>query len=76
MSGHRPAGQRFAATLLAYLATLIATAAAMALVVLVLAGPHSDVLPEALAPAVVILAGLAILLLPAWIARRLWRRMA
>jgi hypothetical protein len=42
-------------------------------VVLVLAGPHSDLLPDALAPLVIGLGWLALLLLPAWFARRIWR---
>jgi hypothetical protein len=44
--------------------------------VMFLAGPHSDILPDVLAPVVALL-GLAVLLgVPALVARAVWRRRA
>ena len=39
-----------------------------------LAGPHSSMLPSFLQPAVVVLAWLTLLIAPLWVARRVWRR--
>jgi hypothetical protein len=41
---------------------------------ILLAGPHSDILPSILQPAVVLLALALFLVAPLWIARRVWRR--
>ena len=41
--------------------------------VLVLAGPHSSLLPSAIQPAVLVLGWLVFLVMPLWIARRVWR---
>jgi len=42
--------------------------------VILLAGPHSDLLPDALSPAVLIAGWLVLLGAPLWAARAAWRR--
>ena len=44
------------------------------LVMVVLAGPHSSILPSAVQPAVWLLGWAAVLLVPALVARMAWRR--
>ena len=41
---------------------------------ILLAGPHSDILPSILQPAVVLLALALLLAVPLWLARRVWIR--
>jgi hypothetical protein len=41
---------------------------------ILLAGPHSDLLPSILQPAVLLLALALFLVAPLWIARRVWKR--
>ena len=54
----------------------LAVAAGLALVfVLVLAGPHSDILPSWLRPAVFVLAWMAVVAVPFIVGRSIWRRM-
>lgn len=60
--------------MLVYLLVLALCVPVAGVAVLVLAGPHADLLPQPLAVAVLPLAVLAVLLLPAWVARRVWRR--
>ena len=43
-------------------------------IVVVLAGPHSSVLPSAVQPAVLVLGWLAVFAVPPWAAWRVWRR--
>ncbi len=59
---------------LAYLAVLAVVGVLAFCVVLVLAGPHSDVLPGAAQVAALIAGWLAILVIPALAARLVWRR--
>lgn len=58
----------------AYLATLALVAALALLVALVVAGPHSDLLPGAVQVGVLIVGWLAVLVIPAMAARLVWRR--
>ena len=58
----------------AYLAALAVVGALALLVVMVLAGPHSDLLPGAAQGMVLIVGWLAVLVIPAMPARRVWRR--
>lgn len=57
-----------------YLATLAVVAVLALFIVLVLAGPHSDLLPAAVQVVVLILGWLAVLVIPAMAARLVWRR--
>jgi hypothetical protein len=66
---------RVLATLLGYLLALALVAALTLVGVLVLAGPHAGILPGWLEPAVLVLGWLAVLLLPLWVARWIWRRL-
>ena len=62
--------------LLAFLAWLVAATIlgpVMFFLVLVLAGPHSSLLPSSLQPAVLVLGWLTFLVVPLWIAGRVWR---
>ena len=65
--------------LLAFLAWLI-SAAVLApvcfLVTMVLAGPHSSVLPSAIQPIVLLIGWIVFLVGPVWVARLVWRRAA
>ncbi len=66
---------RFLLTALAYVASLALTAALTVVVVLVFAGPHSDLLPKPAQAVVVGLGWLAILGLPVLVARWVWQRL-
>ncbi|WP_448506038.1 hypothetical protein [Immundisolibacter sp.] len=57
-----------------YLAALAVVGALALVVVIVLAGPHSDVLPGAAQGVVVIVGWQAVLVIPAMAARLVWRR--
>lgn len=59
---------------LVYLASLVAVAALAFAVVLVLAGPHSDLLPPAVQIAVIVLGWLSVLILPIVCAFQVWKK--
>ncbi|MFZ5570491.1 MAG: hypothetical protein ACOZF0_08800 [Thermodesulfobacteriota bacterium] len=61
-------------TIAAYLLSLAVIAAAAFFVVLILAGPHSGLLPSWLEPVVLGIGWLVVLVLPIWIALKVWRR--
>lgn len=66
---------RAALTGLGYAIALLIVAALTLLLVLVLAGPHAGLLPQPLEIAVVVLGWLGVLIVPAWFARWLWKRL-
>jgi hypothetical protein len=66
---------RIAITVLAYLGSVLVVGAVTAFVVLVLAGPHSGLLPEPLEVAVGALGWLVVVALPIVAARSVWRRL-
>jgi hypothetical protein len=66
---------RLLATALAYLLSLVVIAAISLATVLLIAGPHSGMLPSWLEPWVLGLGWLVILFVPALIARSVWRRL-
>lgn len=59
----------------AFVLSVLLVGAAVAAAVLVFAGPHSDLLPAPLQVIVYLLAWAALLGLPAWAARAVWRRL-
>ena len=61
-------------TLTAYLGTLAVAAVAAFFIVIVLAGPHAGLLPHALEVLVLVVGWLAVLGVPLWVARAVWRR--
>jgi len=61
-------------TALAYLASLLATAALSFALVMFLAGPHGGVLPSAFQPVALGIGWLAVLAIPVLVARQVWRR--
>ena len=61
-------------TLAAYLGTLAVVAVAAFFIVIVLAGPHAGLLPQALEVPVLVVGWLAVLGVPLWAARTVWRR--
>jgi hypothetical protein len=67
---------RLLLTVLAYLASLAAVAVAAFFGVIVLAGPHGGLLPRSAEPVVLAFGWLAVLLVPAWVARAVWLRTA
>jgi hypothetical protein len=66
---------RFFLISLAYLAALMLVAPAAFGVVILLAGPHSGILPAWSEPVVMGLGWLAVLVLPLLLTRKVWRRM-
>lgn len=64
---------RLLATALSYLTALILVSLLASVVALLLAGPHSELLPAWAGQWVIPLAWLAVLLLPAWVAALIWR---
>jgi hypothetical protein len=60
--------------LLAWVGSLVLLAPVCFFVVMVLAGPHSSLLPSWLQPAVLVAGWLALLVAPLVIARAVWRR--
>ena len=66
--------RRVVLTALAYLASLAVFAPLLFFAVMILAGPHSSVLPSRLQPAVVVLGWIAWIVLPVLTARAVWRR--
>lgn len=63
-------------TILAYIASLIVVGALALVLVLILAGPHADILPGWLAPVVLLFGWLLVFALPLLIARKVWQRLA
>jgi hypothetical protein len=66
---------RIVLTLVAFVVTLAAVAATAVVVVIVFAGPHSDILPAPLQAVVFIAGWAAVLCLPVVAARKTWRRL-
>ena len=72
-------GRRLGALLVAVLAypvTLLVTGALLYFPVLILAGPHSDLLPQPVQVTFITLCWLVIVALPCWISLRIYRRAA
>lgn len=65
---------RLFVTALAYLLSVIAIGGSTFFIVILLAGPHSDLLPGWLQLIVIGLGWLAIFVLPVFIARAVWQR--
>lgn len=63
-------------TALAYVAVLAAVAVVAFFLVMLLAGPHSDVLPTGLQTGVILLGWFLVLALPLLAARGVWRWLA
>ena len=63
-------------TAIAYLVSTALLAPVLFLAVMVLAGPHSSVLPSMLQPAVVIGGWVTLIVAPILVARAVWRRTA
>jgi hypothetical protein len=61
-------------TFIAWATTAAVLAPVCFVVTVVLAGPHSSMLPSLLQPAVLALGWLVLLLVPLWVARLVWRR--
>jgi hypothetical protein len=74
----RPSGgggsMKIIATAIAYLLSLAVIAALTIFIVLVIAGPHSGLLPHWLEPVILGLGWLLILVVPALVARKVWQR--
>jgi hypothetical protein len=66
---------KYLATALAYLLSLLVIAAVSLAIVLLVAGPHSGLLPAWLEPWVLGLGWLVILFVPVLVARKVWRRL-
>ena len=66
---------RVLVTAVVYLLSLALVAVAAFFAAIVLAGPHSDLLPGWLGAFVLGIGWLFVLLLPAWIAYAVWRRL-
>ena len=62
-------------TLAAFLLALAITAPALFFGVLIVAGPHSGLLPHFLEVIVLILAWITLIAFPTWIARKIWKRL-
>lgn len=60
----------------AYLFSLLVTGSVTAGLVLVVAGPHAGLLPPPLEPVVVFLGWVVVVVLPAVVAARVWRRLS
>ena len=61
-------------TFIAWTATTVVLAPVCFFVGLILAGPHSSMLPSVLQTPVLVLAWLVLLVVPLWVARRVWLR--
>lgn len=66
---------RFLVTGLVYVASLAGVAVVAFFVVMLLAGPHSEMLPRGVQAVVLVLGWSAVLVLPALAARAVWRRL-
>jgi hypothetical protein len=64
----------YALTALAFFAALLVIGVAAFVMVIVLAGPHSDMLPQSLQVMAAIAGWLAVLVLPVLVARGVWKR--
>lgn len=62
-------------TAVVYLLALGVIAASMFFAVMVFAGPHAGLLPSWLEPVVLIIGWLVVLVVPAWLASRVWLRL-
>lgn len=67
---------RLVATAAAYLASVLVVAAVAFVAVLFLAGPHAGLLPHWLEAVVLALGWLAVLVVPFFPARAVWRRLS
>jgi hypothetical protein len=63
-------------TIVAYVLSLCIVAPVVFLIVLFLAGPHAGLLPEFVEALILVAGWLSVLLLPIWVARKVWRRNA
>jgi hypothetical protein len=66
--------RRWLPTALAWIAATLLLLPVCAFAALMLAGPHSDLLPHFLQPPAFIVCIVVLLGVPAWIARAVWRR--
>ena len=66
--------RRWLLGLLAWLASLAVVVPICFFVAIVLAGPHSSLLPGWLQPIVLLLGWVVVVVAPVWIARAVWRR--
>ena len=65
---------RILLALVAYVVSVAILAPLLFFVVVILAGPHSSMLPSRVQPAVVVLGWLMLVIVPILIARAVWRR--
>jgi hypothetical protein len=65
---------RWLLALLAWLGSLVLLAPLCFFAAIVLAGPHSSILPSFLQPLVLVLGWASVLVVPVWVARVVWRR--
>ena len=63
-------------TAVTYLVSVAVLAPVLLVVTIVLAGPHSSMLPSSLQPVVVIIGWVTLLVAPVILARAVWRRRA
>jgi hypothetical protein len=63
-------------TIVAYALSLCIVAPVVFLIVLFLAGPHAGLLPEFFEAIILVAGWVSVLLLPIWVARKVWRRNA
>ena len=65
---------RWLLALLAWLGSLVLLAPLCFFAAIVLAGPHSSILPSFLQPLVLVSGWAIVLVVPVWVARVVWRR--
>lgn len=65
---------RLLGTIAAYALSLCILAPVVFLIVLFLAGPHTGLLPEFFEAVILVAGWLSLLLLPIWVARKVWKR--
>jgi len=65
---------RWLLALLAWLGSLVLLAPLCFFAAIVLAGPHSSILPSFLQPLALVLGWASVLVVPVWFARVVWRR--
>ena len=63
-------------TFMAYVLSLCIVAPVVFLIVLFLAGPRAGLLPEFFEAIILVAGWFSVLLLPIWVARKVWRRNA
>ena len=66
--------KRWLLALVAWVVSTAVLAPLLFVVVVVLAGPHSSMLPSAIQPAVLLLGWITLFAAPVWIARKVWQR--